>query len=94
MVVAELLYGLGLSGSIVTIVVAAIALKHGRELFGLFSTLGLITRTVGLVAFVLVVLSTGLVPGVDLDVALDLSTLGSLLVELLDLVSGLVRTAL
>ena len=94
MVVADLLHSIGLSGSIVTIVVAVIGLKHGREVLGLLSTIGIWTKAIGFLVFLFVLSTTGLIPGVEVAVELSLGVLARLAADGFDLLSGLIRALL
>ncbi|MBV0925012.1 hypothetical protein KTS45_12475 [Halomicroarcula limicola] len=73
--IGELLHALGVSGSIVTVVSAAVMFYHGREVLSVLTRVGAWVRIGAVFAFVAVALSSGLVPGVD--VSLNLETLWS-----------------
>lgn len=94
MVVADLLHSLGVSGSIVTIAVALVGLKHGREILALFGTLGLAARVAGVLLFVFVVVSSGLIPGLEVSVDANLTVLGRLVADGFDLVADGLRVVL
>jgi hypothetical protein len=61
---------LGVGGSIVTVATAAFALYHGRSILLVLSRVGTWLRIAGVIAFLLVLAATGLIPGVDLSVQL------------------------
>jgi hypothetical protein len=77
MAIAALLETLGVGGSIVTVISAAIALYHGRSLLTWAARIGTWLRIGGLVAFLLVIAAAGLIPGVEL--AINFGTLADVL---------------
>jgi hypothetical protein len=81
MALAQLLSMLGVGGSIVTVVTAAFALYHGRSVLTLAARVGTWLRIAGLLAFVLVLAASGLIPGIDLSIQFG---------ELADAIGGLV----
>lgn len=84
MPLAEILSMLGVGGSIVTAISAGIALYHGRSLLAFAARIGTWLRIAGLLAFVLVLAWTGLIPGVDLSI--QLATLSDALGKLWSLI--------
>lgn len=68
MAVGELLSLLGVKGSIATVVSAGIALYHGRSLLTFAARIGTWLRVAGVLGFILILATTGLIPGVDLSI--------------------------
>lgn len=68
MAIAELLSFLGVGGSIITVVTAAFALYHGRSILLLAARVGTWLRIAGVIAFLLVLAASGLIPCVDLSI--------------------------
>ena len=83
MALGAVLETLGVGGSIATAVTGALALYHGRSLLGMAARVGTWLRVAGVLGFVLVLATTGLIPGVDVAVQLGV---------LADAVKGVVKS--
>lgn len=94
MPIGEILSALGVSGSIATIIMAAVGLKHGREILGWLSVLSLATKIAGGLLFLFIVLSSGLVPGLQISIDANFAVLGRLVADLFDLTANLLRTVI
>jgi hypothetical protein len=68
MAIAQLFSLLGVGGSIATVATAAVALYHGRSILLVAARVGTWLRIGGLLAFLLVVGASGLIPGVDISI--------------------------
>ncbi|MDG5775968.1 hypothetical protein VB773_14280 [Haloarculaceae archaeon H-GB2-1] len=90
MVVADILHSLGVSGSIVSVVVGLVALKHGREIFTVLSLAGMYMRVLAVGGFLLLLVSSGLVPGISASFNVQMGVMANLLSDLIDLAVGLV----
>jgi hypothetical protein len=77
MALAQLLSLLGVGGSIATVATAAVALYHGRSILNVLTRIGTWLRIGGLVAFLLLIATAGLIPGVEL--AINFGTLADAL---------------
>ncbi|MEA5387228.1 hypothetical protein VB779_09310 [Haloarculaceae archaeon H-GB11] len=66
--IEELLHWLGVPGSIGAIVSAGVMLFHGKHVLSLLARIGTWMRVTGVVAFLAVVLASGVVPGVELSI--------------------------
>jgi hypothetical protein len=80
MVVVELLEALGVSHAILLVVSAALALMHGREAMQMLAAAGLYARIGGLFAFLFVVVMSGIVPGIHVEV--DIGALANVIGDL------------
>lgn len=88
MVLLEALEAIGVSGSIMLVVGALVALWHGRTALHVFSAAGLYAKVAGVFAFALVVAASGLIPGIHLEV--NVGTVGAFIGGLWEFLASLV----
>ncbi|GGL26155.1 hypothetical protein GCM10009037_07220 [Halarchaeum grantii] len=69
--ISELLHALGVPGSIVVVASVAVTLFHGRHLLAIGATVATWARFVGFLVLVGAVAYAGLIPGVNLSVAVE-----------------------